>query len=160
MNLTDIKKLVKLVESSEISEIEIEEGEERIRIIKHHPRESSPQMISPMYQPAGVQPQQFPVSQAQETAPSSVPISAKTSNLVEVTSPMVGTFYRAASPEAPSYVEIGDSVKTGQALCIIEAMKLMNEIESEASGKVVEILVENAQPVEFGQVLFKIDPSF
>ncbi len=160
MNFADIRKLVKLVESSEISEIEIEEGEEKIRIVKNRSSDSIPQMVPPIYPAPGIKMQEIPVQQMQDSPSSTSLANDKVSNLVEVTSPMVGTFYRAASPEAPSYVDLGDSVKSGQALCIIEAMKLMNEIESEASGKIVEILVENAQPVEFGQVLFKIDPSF
>ena len=83
---------------------------------------------------------------------------AKTSQ-IKVTSPIVGTFYRSSSPDKPSYVEVGDTVKKGQVLCIIEAMKLMNEIESETAGKIVQILVENGQPVEYGQPLFVIEPA-
>jgi len=79
--------------------------------------------------------------------------------LVDVTSPMVGTFYRAPSPEAPSYVQVGDRIKPGQVLCILEAMKLMNEIEAEVGGRIAEIAVENTEPVEFGQLLFRIEPD-
>ncbi|HKJ02322.1 MAG TPA: acetyl-CoA carboxylase biotin carboxyl carrier protein, partial [Longimicrobiales bacterium] len=87
------------------------------------------------------------------------PESSKDDGLVDITSPMVGTFYRAPAPDAPPYVEVGSKVSEGQTLCILEAMKLMNELECEVSGTVVEILVENAQPVEYGQVLFRVDPS-
>ena len=93
-----------------------------------------------------------------EPATASAPSTAET-NLVEVKSPMVGTFYRAPAPEAPSYVEVGSVVRKGQTLCILEAMKLMNELESEVDGVVRAILVENSDPVEYGQVLFRIEPS-
>ncbi len=96
---------------------------------------------------------------AVEPAPTSAPVSAESASMVTIEAPMVGTFYRASSPTAEPYVSEGDLVKEGQILCIIEAMKLMNEIESKAAGRIVKIFVENAHPVEFGQSLFLIDPS-
>jgi acetyl-CoA carboxylase biotin carboxyl carrier protein len=102
--------------------------------------------------PSVVEPERPAAEQASVPAPATV-------NQVKVTSPIVGTFYRSSSPEKPSYVEVGDTVKKGQVLCIIEAMKLMNEIESEVAGKVVQALVENGQPVEYGQALFMIEPA-
>ncbi len=156
MNFADIKRLVKLIETSNVGEIEIEDGEERIRISKGSSLDVTHQMTPQMYPaqmfqaPNNPQPQELGLTVPQAMEPAS--------KFIEITSPMVGTFYRAPSPEAPSYVEIGDSVRVGQALCIVEAMKLMNEIESEVSGRVVEILIENGQPVEFGQVMFKLDP--
>ena len=157
MNFTEIRRLVKLVESSQISELEIEEENTRVRILKIS--ESNrvvpmTEMVVPTAQaplPAFV-----PAMQTPSATPEAPPADLK-ANETFVESPMVGTFYRAASPEAPSYVKVGDRVKPGQVLCIIEAMKLMNEIESEVSGVITEILVENAQPVEYGLNLFKIE---
>ena len=104
------------------------------------------------------------VTQAPVAAPASTPPSTETpkaddSNLVTIKSPMIGTFYRSANPETPSFVNVGDTVTAGKPVCIVEAMKLFNEIESDVSGKIVEVLVENAQPVEFDQPLFLVDPS-
>ena len=149
MNFTEIRRLVKLVESSQISELEIEEENTRVRILKI----SESNRVVPMTEMV------VPTAQAPLPAfvPAMQPPSDLKANEIFVESPMVGTFYRAASPEAPSYVKVGDRVKPGQVLCIIEAMKLMNEIESEVSGVITEILVENAQPVEYGLNLFKIE---
>jgi len=162
MNYTEIKRLVKLVESSDIGELEIEESGSRLRIAKATACAAN---LGPMVQPM-VLPQIFPNPQmVAPSVPSSIPaaessVAARTpaKKLHEVQSPMVGTYYRAPAPEAPPYVQVGDMVRPGQVLCIIEAMKLMNEIESEVSGLVVDILIENAQPVEFGQTLFRIEP--
>ena len=93
------------------------------------------------------------------TAPGPAPAAEDTGNLVEIKSPMVGTFYAAPAPDADPYVSVNEKISTGQVVCIVEAMKLMNEIESEVSGRVVKILAENAKPVEFGQVLFLVDPA-
>jgi acetyl-CoA carboxylase biotin carboxyl carrier protein len=98
------------------------------------------------------------VPEPAKAAPEKAPEPVKT-NQIKVTSPIVGTFYRASSPDKPAYVEVGDVVKKGQVLCIIEAMKLMNEIESETVGKIVQVLVESGQPVEYGQALFVIEPA-
>lgn len=101
-----------------------------------------------------------PAAQPQDTPTVSVPPpSSASSRLLEITSPMVGTFYRAPAPDEPPYVEVGDRVRVGQTVCILEAMKLMNELESEVSGTIVEILIENADPVEFGQVLMRVKPD-
>ena len=166
MNYADIKRLVKLVESSDIGEFEIEEGGSKLRIAKSAPATagSAAPMMFPMPYPTGMggAPQGYqPAPQPSAAGPGAAAPGAAPSarKLHEVQSPMVGTFYRAPSPEAPNYVQVGDAVKPGQVLCIVEAMKLMNEIESDFSGRVVEILVENAQPVEFGQALFRIDPA-
>jgi acetyl-CoA carboxylase biotin carboxyl carrier protein len=161
MNIAEIRRLVKLVETSEIAEIEIEEEGSRIKIVK--------QQVISYQQPVqtGIPfsfPQQATTSvnaEGQNTALLNVGASAEIApdRLTKVTSPMVGTFYRASSPEAPPYVNIGDHVNIGQVLCIIEAMKLMNEIEAEVSGKIAKIPVENASPVEFGQTIFEIEPD-
>lgn len=156
MDYADIRRLVKLVETSNISEIEIEEGGAKLRILKQ-----SANFVQMAAQPMMPQQMQYlatpPSAMPQGLTPTAVAPSPA-SKAVEVLSPMVGTFYKAPSPEAPPYVQIGDMVKPGQALCIVEAMKLMNEIESEVAGRIIEILPQNAQPVEFGQVLFRIEP--
>jgi len=152
LNLVEIRRLVKLVEASQISELEIEEENSRIRIIKKLATDGNSQVpvVNDNYVIQTAQPA-VPVAQEIPAAVEQV------ANYLEIKSPMVGTFYRAPSPEAPSYVQVGDRVKPGQVLCIIEAMKLMNEIECEVSGMVKEISIDNAQPVEFDQVLFKIE---
>ena len=146
MDLRKLKTLIELVESSGIAELEIEEGEERVRITR---AVASAGPASPPILPAGA-----PVVAALPVpvAPPS-PVEAEGH---QVKSPMVGTFYRAASPGAKPFVEVGDSVQVGDTLCIIEAMKLMNEIESDQAGVVKQVLVENGQPVEFGQPLVVI----
>ncbi|MGH7444606.1 MAG: acetyl-CoA carboxylase biotin carboxyl carrier protein, partial [Longimicrobiales bacterium] len=145
------------VDGSGIDTIEINRAGTRIRISK---TPSSPAL--PASSPAATPAAAAPVGAAQD-ATSAAPAPAESapveSYLVDVVSPMVGTFYRAPAPEAPSYVEIGSTVHTGQTLCILEAMKLMNELECEVDGVVREILVENADPVEYGQVLFRIEPT-
>jgi len=150
MDLRKLKTLIELVESSGIAELEIQEGEERVRITRSVPQGVGATTTN-VQLPAGTHagPGAFPV-----TAPTAVPAEEPEGHLVK--SPMVGTFYRAASPGAKSFVEVGDSVQAGDTLCIIEAMKLMNEIESDKTGVVKQILVENGQPVEFGQPLVVI----
>lgn len=163
MDLEFLKGLIEAVDGSGIDTIEINRAGTRIRISK---TPSSPAL--PASGPAvhaatpAPAPAAAPVGAAQEAtsaAPAPVESAPVESNLVDVVSPMVGTFYRAPAPEAPSYVEIGSTVHTGQTLCILEAMKLMNELECEVDGVVREILVENADPVEYGQVLFRIEPT-
>lgn len=162
MDIREIKALIKAVEMSSIDEIEIFEDGKKIRISKNLPGKIVPMQAATVYPatPATasqvVQPAPSTSSSPAEAEPSS---PARGKNVVEVKAPMVGTFYRAPSPDSPPYVEIGDEVKVGQTLCIIEAMKLMNEIESEYNGRIVDILVENAQPVEYDQVLFLIEKT-
>jgi len=148
MNLRKLKKLIDLVQESGISELEVTEGEEKVRIAKHS---TGPAPIS--YAP------QAPVAQPVAAAPvaAAAPAEPALPDGHEVKSPMVGTFYRSSSPGAKPFADIGDTVKVGQAVCIIEAMKIMNEIESDAEGKVVRILCENGQAVEFGQPLFVLE---
>jgi acetyl-CoA carboxylase biotin carboxyl carrier protein len=152
MDLRKLKTLIELVESSGIAELEISEGEERVRITRSLPAHAAtpsqsvpttPSSASAMSPATGL-PSQAPVSASPEPEGHAVK------------SPMVGTFYRSASPGAKPFVEVGDTVQTGDPLCIIEAMKLMNEIEADQSGTVKAILVENGQPVEYGQPLIVI----
>lgn len=151
MDLRKLKTLIDLVETSGIAELEIQEGEERVRITRARPA-SPPNYVAQAVTAPSERP---PVAHGGPVPNAEAPASlAPEGHLVK--SPMVGTFYRAGSPGAKAFVEIGDSVKEGEPLCIIEAMKLMNEIESDKAGVVKAILVENGQPVEFGQPLFVI----
>jgi acetyl-CoA carboxylase biotin carboxyl carrier protein len=151
MDLRKLKTLIELVESSGIAELEIAEGEERVRITRSLPTTNSPAApgTSPAL-PAGVQ----VATPASEVMAGAAPAAADEGHVVK--SPMVGTFYRSASPGAKPFVEIGDEVQAGDPLCIIEAMKLMNEIEADQAGVVKAILIENGQPVEYGQALVVI----
>lgn len=164
MNLDDIQRLIKMVDESGLDEMTIEEGEFKLTLKKAAEQTSSPAMNAmPMMMPQPyfptqpAQPPQAPpppVAKPAETAPAPVDAGKK---YKEIRSPMVGTFYRAPAPEANPYVQVGDSISKGKVLCIIEAMKLMNEIESDVDGKIVKILVENGKPVEFDQVLFLVE---
>jgi acetyl-CoA carboxylase biotin carboxyl carrier protein len=145
MDLRKLKTLIELVESSGIGELEIQEGEERVRITRAAPAPHPPAFSHAMAA--------APTASALATAPASAPAAPPEPEGHTVKSPMVGTFYRSASPGAKPFVDVGDSVQEGDTLCIIEAMKLMNEIEADASGVVKAILVDNGQPVEFGQPL-------
>ncbi len=151
MDLRKLKKLIDLVEESGIAEIEVTEGEEKVRITRSIAPQQAVYAAAPMPQMAAA-----PAAAAPAAAPvAAAPAAQDFSNAQK--SPMVGTFYRAPSPSAPAFVEVGQSVKAGDTLCIIEAMKLMNEIEAEKSGVIKEILVENGQPVEYGEPLFIIE---
>ncbi len=152
MDINLIKKLIKLVENSEVTDLEVEENGIKIKVAKK------------------VRVSQIPVQNFQAAAPvtQALPIESKetkalvqkeeetSAGLHEIKSPIVGTFYRAPAPDADSYVQVGDTISSGAVLCIVEAMKLMNEIESDVSGKIVKILVENGKPVEYNQPLFLI----
>ena len=148
MDLRKLKTLIDLVQNSGISELEISEGEEKIRIAKHLAPAPATTMVS---MPMATAPSMAPAA----VAPAAPDIPAEPEGHA-VTAPMVGTFYRSGSPGASAFVEVGQAVKAGDTLCIIEAMKLMNEIESDATGTIKAILVENGQPVEFGQPMFLI----
>lgn len=150
MDLRKLKTLIDLVAESDIAELEVTEGESKVRILKSSPVAQN-QVV--MMQPQG----------AQQYAPAAAPVAAAVAAPVVpeikghvVKSPMVGSFYRSSAPGSPAFVEVGSVVKEGDTLCIIEAMKLLNEIDADASGVIKEILVENGQPVEFGQPLFII----
>ena len=151
MDLRKLKKLIDLVEESGIAEIEVTEGEEKVRITRTTAA-AAPVYAAPA--PAAAAPVAAPATPA-AAAPAAAPAARDLSNAQK--SPMVGTFYRAPGPNAAAFVEVGQQVKVGDTLCIIEAMKLMNEIEAEKSGVVKEILVENGTPVEYGEPLFIIE---
>ena len=153
MDLRKLKKLIDLVEESGIAEIEVTEGEEKVRITRTTAA-AAPVYAAPA--PAAAAPVAAPAAPA-AAAPAQQAAAPAPSRGKTVKSPMVGTLYRAPNPEADPFVTVGSTVKVGDTLCIIEAMKLMNEIESEFAGTVVEILVENGQPIEYGQPLFIIE---
>ncbi len=167
IDLDFIEGLIRAIDQSGLDSIEIERGGTRIRMAKTPTGVASvvgpgpvvvaaaPPVASAAAPPAGAAPP--PPGETAAPAPEETP--EVPSNLMEIPSPMVGTFYRAPAPDAPSYVEVGSRVAKGDTLCIIEAMKLMNELESEVAGQVVEILVDNADPVEYGQPLFLIEPA-
>ena len=149
MDIRKVKKLIELLEESDVAEIEIHEGEESVRISR-----GSTAVVAPMAAPVASAPMAAPApAAATVAAPSAEPEIQGHA----VRSPMVGTFYGAPSPEASAFVKEGDTVSAGQTLCIIEAMKILNQIESDKAGKVTKILVENGQPVEFDQPLFIIE---
>ena len=148
MDIRKVKKLIELLESSGIAEIEISEGEESVRISRYG--QTAPAAAAPTVIQAAA-PQESAAEPAAAEEPTKSPIG------FEVTAPMVGTFYTSPSPEAKPFIEIGSTVNAGDTLCIIEAMKMMNQIEADVSGKIVSIEVENGHPVEFGQLLFVID---
>lgn len=151
MDIRKVKKLIELLEESGIDELEIREGEESVRISRHSKQPAF--MQQPMYAPAPA-PAAAPVAAAPAAA-EAAPAAAKLNGTV-VRSPMVGTFYRASGPTSGNFVEVGQSVKKGDILCIVEAMKMMNHIEAETSGVIESILGENGQPVEYDQPLFTI----
>ncbi len=157
MDLNLIKKLIKVVENSDITEFSVQEGDMKIKISKNGGETVQQVAIPQQVQMAAPAPaQETPKSQSAETPSES---GTADENLYEIKSPIVGTFYRAPAPDADPYVKVGDKVGSGTVLCIVEAMKLMNEIESDVSGTVVKILVENATPVEYNQPLFLIKPD-
>lgn len=160
MNEKYIRKLIKIVEDSKIEALEVSSWGRKVKITQKLTAGSNGQSTEPMiFQPAPV-PVQTALASAPQTSAASAPEPViDTGNLVEIKSPMVGTFYAAPSPDADPYVSLNEKISAGQVVCIVEAMKLMNEIEAEQSGRVVKILVENAQPVEFGQTIFLIDPK-
>ncbi len=149
MNVKEIQELINFLSESGLEEVNIETDNFKLSI-----KRSAEQSViaEPIRQVA-------PIPQVVSSSDGGSHVPASDSNLVEIKSPMIGTFYRSPNPESPSFVEVGSHVKTGDPVCVIEAMKLFNEIESEVVGKIVKILVDNAQPVEYDQPLFLVDPS-
>lgn len=150
MDIRKVKKLIELLEESNIAELEIREGEESVRISRHGSNAIPVGMTMPQYFPA-------PAPAAPAAAPAPVVADEPTPPGHVVTSPMVGTFYRASTPGADSFVDVGSKVAVGDTLCIIEAMKLLNQIEADKAGEIRAVLVENGQPVEYDQPLFTIE---
>lgn len=151
MNLKEIKEIINLMNENNLSEIEVDKGDQKIKL-KKSPGPGAGVVIE---RPAFHEPlKQMPEPDIAKPKPEERP-----SNLIEIKAPIVGTFYNAPSPDAAPFVEVGQEIEVGHVICIIEAMKLMNEIKSEVKGKIIDILVENADPIEFGQILFLIEPS-
>ncbi len=164
IDLEFLERLIRAIDESSLDSIEIERGGTRVRLSKSAP--AGP--VMPVAPAAHALPAPAPAAAPAAphasggdagAGPAKADADAPRSNLVDVTSPMVGTFYRSPAPDAPAYVDVGAKIGKGDTLCIIEAMKLMNELEAEIAGTVAEICVDNAEPVEFGQVLFRIDPA-
>jgi acetyl-CoA carboxylase biotin carboxyl carrier protein len=154
MDIRKVKKLIELLDDSGIAEIEITEGEESVRISRY--AAGTPVAAAPVAAPAPAPPPASAPAPSEASSPASQPAAAEEDGY-EVTAPMVGTFYAASSPGAAPYVQVGDRVSEGDTLCIIEAMKMMNQIEADVAGVVKSIRIQNGEPVEFGQVLFVID---
>ena len=154
MEYEDLKKLIELLQDSDITELQLEKDGTKVRL-KREKLLSSFDLGAFTRPPAAPAP---PVQSAGEAEAASVEAEEDSHRLVTITAPLVGTFYRSSTPDADSFVEVGDRVKKGQVICIVEAMKLMNEIESESDGQILKILVENGQPVEYGEPLFLVEP--
>ena len=153
-----LHKLLALLGESDIQELKLEGDDFRLEVRRNLPAAPLAVVQAPAMAAAPVMPQPVPEQPASPSTPPP-PAAASRSDLVEITAPMVATFYRAPAPGEPSFVELGSRINVGQTVCILEAMKLMNELEAEVSGEVVEILVENGTPVEFGQVLMRVKPG-
>ncbi len=164
MDLKEIQALIKFVSSNAVDEVEISRKDFKLVIKKNPVQVTTAQVMqAPMALPQVVHAPAAPSApavSAAASAPAAAPVAEpKTDNLLVIKSPMVGTFYRSSSPDSPAFVNVGDEVKAGKVVCIIEAMKLFNEIESEISGKIVKVMVENATPVEYDQPLFLVEPA-
>ena len=150
MNLKEIKEIINLMNEHGLTEIEVEKGDQKIKLKKSS---ISGESAVVEQQPIAQQPVvKAPTGEIEKES-----LKAQSKNLIEIKAPLVGTFYRSPSPDAASFVEVGQEIEVGEVVCIVEAMKLMNEIKSEVRGKVVDILAENADPVEFGQIMFLIE---
>jgi acetyl-CoA carboxylase biotin carboxyl carrier protein len=164
MDYKQIQELIKLINKSNIGEVSIEENDFKITIKQKKEQQpqqpvAAPVFLQPQIAPPPVQSIQQSVQTKETSAASAETSTPKQDNLITIKSPMIGTFYKRPSPDKPAFVEPGDEITPGQVLCIIEAMKLFNEIESEVSGKVVKILVDDSSPVEYDQPLFLVEPS-
>lgn len=158
MNIKEIQDLIKFVSKSGVSEVEIEQKDFKITI--KTPVGGSPiAAMAPMAPVAMQMPVAAPVAAPAPQAPAPAAAPANDSHLIEIKSPMIGTFYRSAGPDKPPFVEVGQSIKPGDKVCIIEAMKLFNEIESEISGTIVKVLVNDSSPIEYDQPLFLVEPA-
>jgi acetyl-CoA carboxylase biotin carboxyl carrier protein len=155
MNIKEIESLIKFVQNSGVAEVSLEQKDFKLTIRTTHGHSAAPThyVSAPVQHVAAPAPAHTAASPAPAAAPT------EDSKYITIKSPMIGTFYRSASPDKPVFVNVGDSIKAGQTLCIIEAMKLFNEIESEVTGKIVKVLVDNATPVEYDQPLFLVEPK-
>lgn len=160
MDIKTIQDLVKIINKTNIAEISIEEADLKITIKQKEDKVETVLAAAPVYAPvAAPAPAPVAVTAPAPAAPAAAPAATESANTVTIKSPMIGTFYRSPSPDKPSFVNVGDEVAPGKVVCIVEAMKLFNEIESEVKGKIIKVLVEDASPVEYDQPLFLVDPS-
>lgn len=169
MDTKEIHELIKLINKTNLAEFKMKNGDFELTIRTDSYGKGRVETMIPVSAPmaapahaaytAPAAPAAAPAPAVSEQAPAAAPKEAKASNLVEIKSPMVGTFYRSSSPEKGPFIQVGDHVKPGDPVCIIEAMKLFNEIESEVSGKIVKVLIDDATPVEYDQALFLVDPA-
>lgn len=169
MSFKEIQELIKLINKMNLTEFKMKDGEFELSVrtekysktkttqVVSSPQQIMPVAAPPVQAPLPPAPAPAPAAPAPEQKPTKAADASK--NYLEVKSPIVGTFYRSSSPDKPAYAKVGDTIEVGQVVCIVEAMKLFNEIESEVSGKIVKVLLEDAQPVEYDQVLFLVDPS-
>lgn len=159
MNITQIQDLIKFVAKSGVSEVEIEQKDFKITI--KTPGKGKQEFVQVTAAPvmAAPAPVAMPAAAPAPAAPAPAAAAPVASNLIEIKSPMIGTFYRSSAPDKPAFVEVGSEIKAGDKVCIVEAMKLFNEIESEVSGKIVKILVNDMSPIEFDQPLFLVEPA-
>ena len=155
MDLREIQALIKFVSTNAVDEVEISRKDFKLLIRKNPAQVVTATVAAPVAQQVIAAPATIATSAPVESAPATPVVD----NLITIKSPMVGTFYRSSNPETPSFVNVGDDVKSGKVVCIIEAMKLFNEIESEINGKIVKVLVDNASPVEYDQPLFLVEPA-
>ncbi len=164
MELKEIKELIKLVSEAGVTEVDVERGDFKISIKKTEGRTTVVHHQAPSTQHHTFEPSHVPTHTTPSTIvtekleASAVKTDSPAGNFITIKSPMIGTYYKSQSPDKPAFVQVGDEIKPGQVLCIVEAMKLFNEIESEVSGRVVKILVENASPIEYDQPLFLVEP--
>ncbi|MCF0072332.1 acetyl-CoA carboxylase biotin carboxyl carrier protein [Dyadobacter sp. CY261] len=159
METREIQKLIDFIAQSGLDEVNIETADLKIKVKRYGTAPVASYTSAPVAAPAPAFAPVAAVAAPAAAAETSVSAESASSNLITIKSPMIGTFYRASSPETPAFANIGDEIKPGKVVCVIEAMKLFNEIESEVSGKIVKILVENATPVEFDQPLFLVEPA-
>ena len=159
MNITQIQDLIKFVAKSGVSEVEIEQKDFKITI--KTPGQGQQEFVQVAAAPvmAAPAPVAMPAAAPAPAAAAPVPAAPVASNLIEIKSPMIGTFYRSSAPDKPAFIEVGSEIKVGDKVCIVEAMKLFNEIESEVSGRIVKILVNDMSPIEFDQPLFLVEPA-
>lgn len=155
MDLREIQALIKFVSTNAVDEVEISRKDFKLLIRKNPAQVVAATVAAPVAQQVIAAPATIVTSAPVESAPAAPVVD----NLITIKSPMVGTFYRSSNPETPSFANVGDEVKSGKVVCIIEAMKLFNEIESEINGKIVKVLVDNASPVEYDQPLFLVEPA-
>ncbi len=153
MDIKQIQDLIKFVHKSGVNEVSIEENDFKITIKTNQ----APTLVTASI-PAAAPVAAAPAPVATSPAAAAAPVVSESDNYLTIKSPMIGTFYRSASPDKPSFVNVGDDIKAGQVLCVVEAMKLFNEIEAEISGRIVKVLVDNASPIEYDQPLFLVEP--